>query len=427
MVENQASIDIDSLRQKLSQRCNPPLGTTTCIYRVHKRIRKMNEDAYTPEMVSIGPYHRGIENLKPMEDLKLQYTKALLDRTRDGTSLEEYVEALKELEAEARGCYSEPINLSPREFLEMMLLDGFFIIELFRKIARYVPVDDNDPIFYSISKKARVVRDLVLLENQIPISVLQRLFDISKDPNDSLTLIELALYYFDDLVPQAMHRYRQNDMNIRHNHLLDLLSYTFSISLRTMNLPPLLSSPLESLPCVVELRRSGVKFKKRLTSNSLIDVKFNKGVFEIPLLCITDYTDSFFRNLIAYEQYRFRGTHYITSYAILMDYLINSSDDVAFLRDRGIIMNHLGDDNKVSSLFSNLCNEVTHSDFYYSELCEKVNKYYNRRFHQWRATLKGDYCNNPWTIISVVAAIVLLFLTAWGTVFTTMQVFNVHA
>ncbi|XP_043694508.1 UPF0481 protein At3g47200-like [Telopea speciosissima] len=436
--ENHVSIGIEigndqsilwsaSIRQKLSERSNPSLGTTSCIYRVHQRIRKMNEDSYTPDMVSIGPYHRGRDKLQAMEDHKLQYVQSLLDRTRDRITLEKYVEALKELEPKARGFYSEPISLSSKEFVEMMLFDGFFLIELFRKNFNVVEVDDNDPIFYSNSRRARVVGDLVLVENQIPILVLQTLFDLSKDPNqDFQPLIKMALFYFHTLIPEAVHKYPQNNKNITHNHLLDLLCYTLDSSLPKVT-KPRLSTTAHSLPCVSELRCAGVKFKKGHRSSSLIHIKFKEGVFEIPPLCIDDYTDSFFRNLIAYEQYRFDGAHYITSFAILMDYLINSDEDVAFLRGREIIKNHLGHDNKVSFLFSHLCSEVSNTDFYYSELCDEVNEYYSQRSNKWNATLKRDYCNSPWTIISVIAAIVLLFLTAWGTVFTTLQVFNVHA
>ncbi|XP_042486588.1 UPF0481 protein At3g47200-like [Macadamia integrifolia] len=336
------SIDInDSIRTKLAvRRSNPSLAVPiSCIYRVHKRIRKMNEDAYTPDIVSIGPYHRGMENLQAMEDLKLQYLQTLLDRTRERTSLEEYVEALKKLEDEARGCYSEPIKLSSNEFIEMMLFDGFFIIELFRKNfnSQYFRIDDNDLIFYSKSRSAIVVRDLVLLENQIPMSILEKLFNLSMDPkHDSLPLIKMALYFFSGLIPQAMHKYPQNKDNIEvvaHNHLLDLLAYTLDSSLRVVKMPDLRTT-VESLPCVTELLCSGVKFKKSpIYNGSLIDIKYNEGVIEIPQLCVHDFTESFFRNLMAYEQYRFGGTPYITSYATLMDYLINSVDDVAFLRD----------------------------------------------------------------------------------------------
>ncbi|XP_042507186.1 UPF0481 protein At3g47200-like [Macadamia integrifolia] len=413
---------IDSIREKLSRSyASQSSRPISCIYKVHQKIRKMKEDAYTPDMVSIGPYHHGKQNLQAMEDLKVQYLQAVLDRTRDENNLEIYVKALKELEAEARGCYSEPIDLSNKEFIEMMLLDGFFIIELFRKYAHVVESEVRDPIFYTSSMIGRVLRDLVLLENQIPISVLQTLFDLSKDPgSDRLSLIDLALLFFNGLIPDGICKYLCNqeneDMTITHNHLLGLLSFTIDshYSHRRSKMISLHTS-LESLPCVMQLLRFGVKFKRSYTLDSFTDIRFRDGVLEIPPLYIDNYTDSFFRNLIAYEQCRIGGKHSVTSYAIVMDQLIKSIDDVIFLRDRGIIINRLGKGNKVLCLFNDLCSEILDSDFDYRELCEKVNEFcYSRRFWTWKATL----------VIS--SASLALFLTAWATVFTTLQFFNVQ-
>ncbi|KAJ4974736.1 hypothetical protein NE237_007910 [Protea cynaroides] len=115
----------------------------------------------------------------------------------------------------------------------MMLIDGFFIVEYFLKFSKAVLVDENDPIFNSKLIAERVVRDLVLLENQIPFSVLQTLFDLSNNnKSGSLTLIHMALMSFIDLIP--------NEPSTR----------------------AVLSTAQESLPFVMELRRSGVKFKK---------------------------------------------------------------------------------------------------------------------------------------------------------------------
>ncbi|XP_042486499.1 UPF0481 protein At3g47200-like [Macadamia integrifolia] len=403
----------------------------------------MKEDAYTPDTVSIGPYHRDTNKqnsqMQEMEALKRRYLETVFVRTSEQTSRENYMKALNDLETETRKCYSSDpiINLSSKELVELMLLDGFFIIELLRKNSNDVEFDVDDPIFYSKLKRTRVVRDLVLLENQIPMLVLQKLFDLRKDPNSqSLSLIEMGLLFFEPLIPDGLNKYSSNSANINttintHKHLLDLLSCTLESSLP----PPVmkeqqqsLTTTPESLPCVTELRHSGVKFNEGSEYGSLMNIKFSREVFEIPQLCVDDYTDSFFRNLIAYEQQRSGGRHCITSYALLMDYLINSADDVAFLRDSGIIKNYLGDDNKVSSLFNNLCSEIFNvaDEFYYSDLCDELREYYNRPCNKWKATLMRDYCNSPWTITSVVAAILLLFLTAWGTLFTTLPVFNVN-
>jgi len=43
-----------------------PLLDDFCIYRVPMRFRVLNEKAYTPQVVSIGPLHHGREELKAM-------------------------------------------------------------------------------------------------------------------------------------------------------------------------------------------------------------------------------------------------------------------------------------------------------------------------------------------------------------------------
>jgi hypothetical protein len=44
-----------------------------CIYRVPNKLRQVNKEAYTPKLVSIGPFHHGLEELKGMEKQKLIY------------------------------------------------------------------------------------------------------------------------------------------------------------------------------------------------------------------------------------------------------------------------------------------------------------------------------------------------------------------
>ena len=49
-----------------------PLVSSCCIYKIPQKIRKLNEEAYTPSIVSIGPFHYGDKRLEAMEDLKLR-------------------------------------------------------------------------------------------------------------------------------------------------------------------------------------------------------------------------------------------------------------------------------------------------------------------------------------------------------------------
>jgi hypothetical protein len=46
---------------------------------VSKQLRNVNEKAYTPNLVSIGPFHRKVDGLKDMKMQKLRYFQDFLD------------------------------------------------------------------------------------------------------------------------------------------------------------------------------------------------------------------------------------------------------------------------------------------------------------------------------------------------------------
>ncbi|KAG6774041.1 hypothetical protein POTOM_021390 [Populus tomentosa] len=112
------------------------------------------------------------------------------------------------------------------------------------------------------------------------------------------------------------------------------------------------------------------------------DTKFKKGVLRAPRLLIHDGTESLFLNRIALEQCHIDCGNEITS------------------------------DADVADLFNQLCQEVVSdiNDSYLSRLSEDVNQHYNHKWNTWRASLKHNYFSNPWAIVSLFAAVVLLLL-----------------
>ncbi|KAL2899826.1 hypothetical protein RDABS01_024908 [Bienertia sinuspersici] len=183
------------------------------IYKVPEHLRTLNENAYTPWHVSIGPYHHKSHRYRVMEEQKLVYMKSLIFRRRGGrraikTKSEEvtkaeivdYVKVLEKLEFEARSCYAEKFELNKEEFVKMLLIDGCFVVEfLCRKLRMLAKFDDEampyfvemygfiintykrlnlsqDFILKSSRTSLEVTRDLTLLENQLPYFVLETLF-----------------------------------------------------------------------------------------------------------------------------------------------------------------------------------------------------------------------------------------------------------
>ncbi|XP_040996201.1 uncharacterized protein LOC121242367 [Juglans microcarpa x Juglans regia] len=122
-----------------------------------------------------------------MKEHKLRYLYQMLKRTEG--SVETYIATMKELEKGARNCYGEHISHTSEEFVEMMVLDGCFIIELFHKYEIYKKAEDcheDDPIFQMQWVRSRIARDLLLFENQLPFFVLDKLFGMSESNNTLL-------------------------------------------------------------------------------------------------------------------------------------------------------------------------------------------------------------------------------------------------
>ncbi|CAK9172962.1 unnamed protein product [Ilex paraguariensis] len=162
-----------------------------------------------------------------------------------------------------------------------------------------------------------------------------------------------------------------------------------------------------------QLREAGVKFKKAIETSSLLDIEFENGIMKIPPLSIDDSTEVIFRNLVANEQYNdLNEPAYVTDYRKFLDCLINSPKDVEILRHCGIIDNWLGDDEAVSSLLNRLSNKVIldSTSFCYSEIFNKINDHCKHRRYKWMTKLRHNYFNNPWSIISLFGATLLLVL-----------------
>ncbi|KAG6677414.1 hypothetical protein I3842_14G025200 [Carya illinoinensis] len=207
-----------------------------CIYRVPKRLRKVNNMAYTPRLVSIGPFHHRSEVLKDMDTQKLLILKNFCNRTRK--SIKDLKDIIRPEEEKIRSCYSETILLSSEGFLNMILLDAIFILELFcekdsRSSKAHVEDSESskahkedfenskaqkkdsenskaDQIDYILSRpclERGILHDLLLLENQLPFFVLEMLYqkfyqnekpDTNQKPTLP-TLFQLSCRFFGDL------------------------------------------------------------------------------------------------------------------------------------------------------------------------------------------------------------------------------------
>ena len=107
----------------------------------------------------------------------------------------------------------------------------------------------------------------------------------------------------------------------------------------------------------------------------------------------------------------------------MINLVVQASKDTEILARKGITENWLRDNDALLSLLHNLSKEnIVSHDFYFSDVVEHLEKYYKMRRHKWKADLKQKYFDNPWTIISVIAAGILLLLTVIQAVCSIIQV-----
>ncbi|KAK4253858.1 hypothetical protein QN277_010481 [Acacia crassicarpa] len=411
--------DVASEITAMFDKAEPPMYAQCCIYRVPYDIRKLNEDTFTPKVVSIGPFHYGHPRLQNMEKYKLLYAKCFSERVSRFISLDGLINLVEEVEPSVRRCYSDTVELSSKDFVKVILLDSCFLFELFLR-SYYGVWSQNDAIHLKPWLGSTVIIDLFLLENQLPFFILERLFNIAfpstMTDHKPPSFLELAFHYFAyynslNLTPQ--------DVSI--SHFTDLI--------RTFHLQPLVKRPtrgcetLEYLQSAIELTDAGVRFRKS-SSPCLLDIKFLGRVLEIPQLRVEDTTETLLCNLVALEQCHYPSDSYIIDYVAVMDYLINTSKDVDVLVQNGVILNWLGETESVANLFNNILKNVTHVRFnsHYSELCENLDRFCKSPWHNMKATLRRDYFNTPWQTAGSIVGVLLLVLSLTETVCSILQV-----
>ena len=395
--------------RKMAERPEIQSSKQCCIYKVQHQLRNWNEKAYTPQVISIGPIHHKNEKLKAMEEYKERFFRSFVKRTN--IKLEHLVRTIREMEEDIRGRYAETIDLDSDRFVKMILVDACFILEL-------LEMDD----LIVEPRAVAVMFDLLLLENQLPFFVIEKLRQLAFPSPSSFSnydaLLKLSKEYFR---PSYDFQFRDDLPNREIYHFTDLL--------RSVQLPPPKNQPerrvYQRIPLMytaTQLHEAGVKFEVG-TSECCFDVKFEKGVLKIPALELNDWTEVIIRNIMALEQTCYIEDAYFTDYFLLMDSLIDTTKDVDLLCDKKILVNFLGDNDAAKSMINDLNKGIilVTKRHDYIDLCDKLNSFYTKPWHSWKATLIHQYFSTPWRAASTVAAIILLVLTFIQTVCSITQ------
>ncbi|VAH07272.1 unnamed protein product [Triticum turgidum subsp. durum] len=345
-----------------------------CIYRVPACIKDIKSKAYQPQVVSLGPFHHGDPNLLPMEEHKRRALRHLLRRA--GRPLDDFVAAVEEIAEQLESAYMDlggewraGIDGKGRErFLEMMIVDGCFLLEVMRRTAagNLKQVDDyagNDPIFSRhgiLYMVPYIKRDMLMLFGEYQ-------------------------------------KIRSSEDNTQDNDIIR---------------------------SAVELYEAGIQFKTS-KSSSLHNIRFKHGVLSMPTVPVDDSTEYMFLNMMAFERLHVGAGNDVTAYVFFMDNIIDSAKDVALLSSKGIIQNAVGSDKAVAKLFNSISRDVVlEPDSALDAVQRQVNGYFRQPWNMWRANLIHTYFRSPWAFLSLAAAVFLLVMTIMQTVYTVLPFYN---
>ncbi|KAJ6917984.1 hypothetical protein NC651_012251 [Populus alba x Populus x berolinensis] len=387
-----------------------------CIYRVGKALRKSNKAMYSPRQISIGPIHNGNRNLRLMERKKPEYyeqfwkDRVSKEREREGAE-DEFWDALEEDENKIRQCYedgSHEIKKS-EDFLELILYDAVFIFELFLKYNEDGEVFKKDSILKEPGLRLAIRRDLILLENQLPFFILEKLYELLPKTikGEHTEFKTLACSYFKLHLPRNF-----SPAATMPKHFTDLVRSLLSF---TRNGKPV--EQIKSFHSATRLRQAGVKFKVPRERGCLLDVEFSRlrTEFYIPKLEIDGNTERLFRNLMALEKRLYPGQEYICHYINLLSILVVKPKDAKLLMENKIVIHN--DEVAVRDLIYSLSSVHTidrHSCYHY--IFSDLDDYYKSSWAKNPAYFIEEFFGNFWKGVATVSAAGLLILTSVQTI-----------
>ncbi|KAI3701529.1 hypothetical protein L6452_26685 [Arctium lappa] len=398
-----------------------------CIFHLPETLTTQKPDSYIPQHIGLGPIHHfQTELYTKQEQLKLITARTILKSHKITSEFEQKILViLHKVVPEARCCYDLYFdNIDDNTLAWVFALDGLFLLDVLSKES------SSDSTF----------KDVMMVENQIPLVVLVELMNALQVPFDNSYLLNLLVAFCETRSPLKFStRKTELDLDInssfhllhcmyhliindklaptnpflRYNLLVDVhiedvenavqiaqgLFPGANVFLQTVML--ILKLPWDNItslfkkmlgenptsleidiPSVSKLARIG-KIEFCTTMGGIRDIEFDEGklTFSFPVLDLKFDSEVILRNLVAYEGLLFKkGTISnldFTEYVDLMCGIIDSVKDVKILREKGIIEGDLGDE-EIAKLFNGITkSSAERKNSALQKTIGKVNKHFS--------------------------------------------------
>ncbi|KGN57164.1 UPF0481 protein At3g47200 [Cucumis sativus] len=402
---------LSCIERKLEANCS-----SFTIYKAPSEINIEDRNVFLPAKVSIGPFHHGAPHLESVEKLKWHYLSTFLTH-KPSLTLQDLIKLVVKSESRGRKCYEKEFYSSDRdEFSQIMLLDCCFILELLLRYTKRRFRRPNDPVFTTPGLLYDLRCDLVLLENQIPYFLLEEIYAKVLDGlEENMYLSDLTSRFFRTMVP-GDRKFIGDNFIVEANHLLEMVYSCFLSTYPPVETNDKLKS--KELPSASKLKAAGIKFKNARSSKSLLDIKFQNGVLEIPPLRVYQKTETILRNLAAYEICQFGTDLQVKSYLNFMSHLLQSDEDVKILC-RKKILNALKDEEEqiIEKLKWIREQKDSLSGTFFAGIVQKLKEKPDRSVARWRRLRS----NSTAISVATVLMVVVIFGAAFFAAFSVLQ------
>ncbi|XP_047969403.1 putative UPF0481 protein At3g02645 [Salvia hispanica] len=248
------------IRKTLDEEVDEENEIPVTIFGVPKALMASDPDSYTPHLVAMGPYHHLRLELYDMERYKVAAAKRIQRELHHDVKLQSLVDLIMNHDLRIRASYHRPVPFGPEALAWIMAVDACFIFEFLRcnnnskkkkKTLSKIPSSLCHLIDSSGKKTSHnsILRDLLMLENQIPLFVMTMLFELhfSSEENEiaDQKLLAVLTSVSNDLSPFKAAEKTETVAVTEHAHLLDFL-YHFIVPKSIISFPE--SHEIEFLP-----------------------------------------------------------------------------------------------------------------------------------------------------------------------------------
>ncbi|XP_061342976.1 putative UPF0481 protein At3g02645 [Gastrolobium bilobum] len=201
-----------------------------CIHQVPKSLSCAKPEAFTPQIIAIGPYNQFRPEIYPLQRFKNFSAQRVLEHFKH--DIDQLVEKLNNTVSFVRACYHKYLHIDENTLLYTMAIDGLFLLYFFHNY-----LDEKESFLKGIDQqlekngvkhtKDDIIRDMLMVDNQIPTFILRRILILMIErskPDDQVYEIlgPMLLSFCKKHCPLKLTQTWSKALAMRY-HLLDLM------------------------------------------------------------------------------------------------------------------------------------------------------------------------------------------------------------